>query len=164
MTYQLRKLDAQNRQQAARIKELDVHDGDIMDKMQNVTAEDALPLLAKVSAAFRSEKAKRKLLEARNVELTREAGKARILQAQLAKTKVAHTEQAAVVLKLQARAGALSKYKQTIKSQEEVIAKLEDLLEAAVKSKGELQTLRQLFQSLHLRSESESRDARGRSR
>jgi hypothetical protein len=69
-------------------------------------------------------------------QLAKEAAKVRAMHGQLSKLREAHSAQAAYVQQLQSQQGSLTKYKDTVKSQEQIIGKLEQLLENAVRSES----------------------------
>src|SRR4051794_36033700 len=90
---------------------------------------------ARFAGVYRQEKDARAATEQRVARIVAENEKReaiyRAMQARLAELQAAHSQQAAVVQQLQERAGKEGQYKKTIRDQQAIIAKLENLLQVA---------------------------------
>lgn len=69
-------------------------------------------------------------------QLAQESSKVRSLSAELAKLREEHVTNQEAAAKLASQQTALAKYKSTVKAQEQVIAKLEEMLAKNISAKG----------------------------
>jgi hypothetical protein len=129
---QLRHSDDQTMLLKQHAQELDHIDVALADGLSKLEPVQLRAVVQKYAAGYRAEKKRRKYVEERTLELTKEVSKVRVLQQQLATMREAHIAQAAYVAQQQAVRGSLQKYKVTIRNQELIIGKLESLLEEAV--------------------------------
>ena len=139
---QVRDLGERNQALVAALDEYRARESQLFEAAQHGSLA-AMPdaevraLLKKCASAYQAEKKRRHALEEQMRADRQQLDARALLERNFQKLTHAHTEQAAFVQRLQEENGKLDRFKTTIKNQEQIIARLEEMLEAAARRQKE---------------------------
>jgi hypothetical protein len=126
------QLQEQNRAMQRSIRRRGELDEAVANKLETLSADELRRALHRYVGAYREERLRRKEVTAHLAQVREELAAAKGLEPALRRLQTAHGSQAAALLEMQSRAAESAKLAEVVRSQELVIAQLEELLERAL--------------------------------